>query len=79
VLVLQKLLPFVQAVSGAESKLAIRKLTILPGGAAGGDDWAKKAIATNEQLRAATGIDLGAVARRFAAPAPPAPGTSKPT
>ena len=27
--------------------------------------------ATSEQLKAATGIDLGAVARRIAAPAPP--------
>jgi flotillin len=78
VLVLQKLLPFVEAVSGAQSKLVVRKLTVLPQAGAQGDDWTRKAISTTEQLRAATGIDLGAMARRMAAPAPvPAPGTPK--
>jgi flotillin len=72
VLALQKLLPFVEAVSGANRKLVVRKVTVLPQSREGdsGGDWARKAIATNEQLRAATGIDLGAVARRLA-PAPP--------
>ena len=73
VLALQKLLPMVEAISGAGSKLAVRKITVLPTKGAE-DDWARKAIATAEQLRAATGIDLGSVARRLAAPAAPAKG-----
>ncbi len=65
VMVLQKLLPLVGAISGSDRKLAVQKLTILPQTNGGGDDWAKKAISTNEQLRAATGVDLGAIARRL--------------
>jgi flotillin len=78
VLALQKLLPFVDAVSGADTRLAVRKLTVLPTSLAPGEDWTRKAISTTEQLRAATGIDLGAMARRMAAsPVPPGPGTPK--
>jgi flotillin len=77
VLVLQKLLPFVEAVSGAQRKIAVRKITVLPSvqtsAVDGTGDWARSAISTAEQLRAATGIDLGAVARRLAAPAPSKP------
>ena len=71
VLVLQKLLPLVDAISGASSKLTVSRLTVLPqtaGGVGGGDaggDWARKAISSAEQLRAATGIDLAGVARRL--------------
>jgi flotillin len=82
VLALQKLVPFIEAVSGAQSKLIVRKLTVLPGASASeasGDDWARKAIATTEQLRAATGIDLGAVARRLGSPTPPSVPGPKPT
>jgi flotillin len=72
VLVLQKLLPFFEAVSGAQRRLVVGKVTFLPSeGPAGSDastDWARTAISTSEQLRAATGIDLGAVARRLGAP-----------
>jgi flotillin len=76
VLALQKLLPFVDAVSGAETRLAVRKLTVLPTSSASGEDWTRKAISTTEQLRAATGIDLGAMARRMAAsPVPPGSGS----
>jgi flotillin len=71
VLVLQKLLPFFEAVSGAQRKLVVQKVTFLPrggraaGGESGSGDWATRAISNAEQLRAATGIDLGAVARRL--------------
>ncbi len=65
VLVLQKLLPLVSAISGSDRKLAVQKLTVLPHHSNGDGDWAKKAISTNEQLRAATGVDLKALARRF--------------
>jgi flotillin len=71
VLALQKLLPMVGAISGARSKLVVRKLTMLPADSTAGDGWARRAISTAEQLRAATGVDLGAVARRFGALAPP--------
>jgi flotillin len=72
VLALQKLMPLVGAIAGIGQKLTIRKLTVLPSqggpeGAAshGAGDFARTAIGTAEQLRAATGIDLAAVARRL--------------
>jgi flotillin len=84
VLVLQKLLPFVEAISGAQRTLVAQKVTFLPqagpprvpradgaddgaqsDAAQGNADWAARAIANAEQLRAATGIDLAAVARRL--------------
>jgi flotillin len=80
VLVLQKLLPFVEAISGAQRKLAVRKVTFIPqtggaGGAPAPGDWAGRAIANSEQLRAATGVDLAAIARRLGGgpPSPPDP------
>jgi len=66
VLVLQKLLPLVGPISGAEGRVAIDKVTVLPADASGaGPSWARQAIATTEQLRAAIGIDLSAIARRL--------------
>jgi flotillin len=77
VLVLQKLLPFVDAISGAQRKLAVRKVTFVPqtsGGSSGGSgDWAGRAIVNAEQLRAATGVDLAAIARRLGGGGPPVP------
>ena len=80
VLVLQKLLPMVEAISGARTKLDVKRLTVLPvksanGDGGGGDDWARRAISTSEQLRAATGIDLAAVAKRLGGAAPALPRT----
>jgi flotillin len=72
VLALQKMLPLVDAISGATKKVVGRKLTVLPARGNGADgDWARKAIGTAEELRAATGIDLAGVARRLSAPGPP--------
>jgi flotillin len=81
VLVLQKLLPFVDAISGAQKKLAVRKVTLVPqtsgtggaGAADGAGDWARRAIVNTEQLRAATGVDLAAIARRLGGGGPPLP------
>ena len=80
VLALQKLLPLVGAIAGIGQKLSVRKLTVLPSrGESGGDaqrgheDFARTAIGTAEQLRAATGIDLAAVARRLGGGPPPTP------
>lgn len=72
VLALQKMLPLVRSVSGAQQKLTIRKLTLLPDRGAvkdgtGAHDLARSAIGSVEQLRAATGIDLAAIARRLGA------------
>ncbi len=72
VLALQKMLPLVDAISGANKKVVVRKLTVLPARGNGADgDWARKAIGTAEELRAATGIDLAGVARRLSAPGVP--------
>ncbi len=69
VLVLQKLLPLVGAMSGGDAVVTIKKLTVLPSGSTGADaSFARKAIATAEQLRAATGIDIPAITQRFAGP-----------
>ncbi|HEY1956630.1 MAG TPA: SPFH domain-containing protein [Polyangiaceae bacterium] len=73
VLVVQKLLPLANMIAGAQQKVAVKRLTVLPRGdgvAQGTGDFARKAIGVTEQLRAATGIDLSQVARRLA-PAPP--------
>jgi flotillin len=73
VLVFQKLLPLVGAISGGDKKVVIRKLTVLPveHGDGSNANWARKAIATAEQLRAATGIDVGAMARKLSGPTVP--------
>ncbi len=74
VLVLQKLIPLVNAISGAESKITVKKLTVLPeSSGSDGGDFTRKAIGATEQLRAATGIDLAGVARRLGSGS--APGT----
>ena len=70
VLALQKLLPLVDAIAGAQQKLTIRHLTVLASGSDSAPGFARGAIATSEQLRAATGIDLSAIARRLGAPRP---------
>jgi flotillin len=74
VLVVQKLMPLVQHIAGAQQKVSVRKLTVLPTHHAGEDEGlARKAIGVNEQLRAATGVDLGQVMRRLGAAPPPPP------
>jgi flotillin len=70
VLALQKLLPLVDAIAGAQQKLTIRHLTVLASGSDSAPGFARSAIATSEQLRAATGIDLSAIARRLGGPGP---------
>ena len=55
--------------SGGDATVTIKKLTVLPSGSAGNDaSFARKAIATAEQLRAATGIDIPAITQRLAGP-----------
>ncbi|HMJ11396.1 MAG TPA: SPFH domain-containing protein [Polyangiaceae bacterium] len=64
VLALQNLLPLLSQVSGAHHPLSITKLSVLPSDAAGGE-IARKAIGASEQIRAATGIDLAAAAKKL--------------
>ena len=70
VLVLQQLMPMLTAISGAERKTRIKEWTVLSGGD-GSSDFAQKAIKVNEQLRAATGVDLARVAGRLGSGGPP--------
>jgi len=60
VLVLQQLMPMLDAISGAKRKTRINEWTVL--GDHPGDDPAHKAIRFSEQLKAATGVDLAQVA-----------------
>jgi flotillin len=64
VLALQQVMPLLADVSGAGRQLAMEKVTVLPGGDSGGG-FARAAIAANEQIKAATGVDLAAAARRL--------------
>ena len=59
-------------VAGAGQTLKVHKVTVLPADGAASDGFAKAAISATEQIRAATGVDLAAVARRLeATPAKP--------
>ena len=79
VLALQSLLPLLGDISGARFPLNIRKITVLPhdNSSSGNDSITRRLIATNEQLKAATGIDLGAVASRLGGSSKASPSTSK--
>jgi flotillin len=65
VLTLQNLIPLLGAVAGAQHPLSIKKLTVLPPGGDSGSELARTAIGASEQIRAATGVDLANVAKRF--------------
>src|SRR6185503_13173537 len=66
VLALQQVIPLVSQVAGAGHTLKVRKVTVLPADGVGGSGgFAKAAINATEQIRAATGVDLAAVARRL--------------
>ena len=66
VLALQQVIPLVSQVAGVGHMLKVRKVTVLPADGAGGSGgFAKAAINATEQIRAATGVDLAAVARRL--------------
>ncbi len=64
VLALQQMMPMVAEIGGGNQTVKIKQITLLSGG---GDDGslARRAVATAEQIRSATGIDLAEVARRF--------------
>jgi flotillin len=68
VLSLQQVMPLLAEVSGAGRQLSIDKVTVLPGAASDGTNLARTAIAASEQIKAATGVDLAAAARRLEGP-----------
>ncbi len=66
VLVLQQLMPMLSQISGAERPMRIQEWTVL-GDESDGAGMASKAIRFNEQLKAATGVDLVKTAGRLGA------------
>jgi flotillin len=77
VLLMQKLVPTMQQVLTSMNDVKIDKLTVLSQGGGSGGNLAAQLVATNEQIKAATGIDVPQLVKdRFAAPVtPPTPPT----
>jgi flotillin len=65
VLALQQIIPMLNQVAGAKQKLKVHKVTVLPADGEGSGGFAKAAISANEQIRAATGVDFAAIAKRL--------------
>ena len=77
-LALQQIMPMIGEIAGANQVMKIKRLSVLPTGG-DGESFARKAIATAEQVRAATGVDVADLARRLGgAPTPPKSLPSKP-
>jgi flotillin len=71
---MQKLVPTMQKVLESMNDVRIDKLTVLNGGSNGGGNLAAQIVATNEQIKAATGLDVPQLVKdRFAAPGTPLP------
>jgi len=74
-LLLQKLLPVFEQLTSTMKALRIDRLTVLsqPAAGGGGSQLGPALVTTNEQVRAATGVDLlGTLQRRMTASSPPA-------
>jgi flotillin len=65
VLTLQQVIPLLSQVSGSGRQLVIQKVTVLPNGQEGGGEFAKNAIRVNEQIKAATGVDISGLVKRL--------------
>jgi flotillin len=65
VLALQQVIPLLTQVSGAGRKLVVQKVSVLPPNPGNGGDFARSAIAATEQIKAAIGVDIPAIARRL--------------
>jgi flotillin len=79
VLLMQKLVPTMQQVLQSMNDVKIDKLTVLNQGGAGGGNLAAQLVATNEQIKAATGLDVPQLVKdRFAAPVTPPPPPTRP-
>ncbi len=72
VLRLQQMMPLVAEIAGASRPLSIQRLAILPRASQGDASLARSAIATAEEIRAATGVDLPETMRRLARSLPAA-------
>jgi flotillin len=73
VLLMQKLVPLLRSVSSTIGELHVDKLTVIGGGGdSSGADLATGLVRANEQLKAATGVDVPAMLKsRFGAPEAP--------
>ncbi len=82
VLLMQKLVPTMQRVLESMTDVRIDKLTVLHTTGSnhpGGSSLAAQLVATNEQIKAATGIDVPQLVKdRFAAPGTPPPPPGRP-
>jgi flotillin len=66
VLALQSLLPLMVDISGAAHPLHVGRVAVLPAAGQGAEPLARKLVGLSEQIKAATGIDLGhAVSQRL--------------
>jgi flotillin len=65
VLAFQKILPQLAQIAGAQSPLAIQRLSVLPQTQTPGSELARQVIGVVEQVRTATGVDLARAARRL--------------
>jgi flotillin len=61
VLLMQKLVPLLRSVSGTIGELHVDKLTVIGNGESGSTDLATSLVRTNEQIKAATGVDVPAM------------------
>jgi flotillin len=80
-LLLQKLLPVFEQLTGTMREVKISRLTVLGQSNGNGADLASAAISTNERIRATTGVDLLSTVRQAALAAstrPPPPPPSAP-
>jgi flotillin len=64
VMALQQVIPLLSQVSGSGRTLTVNKVSVLPPDGPGGGGFAKSAIRAAEQIKAATGVDLAALADR---------------
>lgn len=69
ILALQQMMPMLEDIAGSKRPMRIQKLSVLPDGDGDGS-LAKRAISAAEQIRAATGVDLPALARSVASRTP---------
>jgi flotillin len=65
VLALQTLLPLLSEIAGAQHSLSIGRLTVLPTSDSAGAGLSRAAIGVSEQVRAATGVDLGRLVQKM--------------
>jgi len=68
VMALQQVIPLLPQVAGSDRALQVHKVSVLPPDGEGGGGFAKAAIRAAEQIKAATGLDLAALADRSKKP-----------